>query len=134
MMWSKGLLSVLTVVALAGMAGAQGSTAAADLLNELKTSAPTSVKPMPPNSVVAKPAPAVREQPVTIATTPAVVVAPPVVTPPAVVVAPPVAVVTPPAVVIPTSVPETPKPDKASRTSSSLNGLMMAVTNFMVVS
>lgn len=106
MMWSKGLLSVLTVVALAGMAGAQGSTAAADLLNELKTSAPTSVKPMPPSSVVAKPALAVREQPVTIATTPAVVVAPPVVMPPAVVVAPPVAVVTPPAVVIPTSVPE----------------------------
>ena len=112
MMLSKGILSVLTVVALAGMAGAQGSTAAADLLNELRAPAPTSVKPMPPSPVVAKPAPAVRSQPVTVATTPAVVAAPPVVTPPAVVVASPVAVVTPPevvvappVVVVPTNVP-----------------------------
>ena len=100
MMLSKGLLSVLTVIALAGMAGAQGSTAAADLLNELRTTAPTSVKPMPPNAVVAKPTPAVCVQPVTVAATPAVVATPSVVTPPPVVVAPPVAVVTPPEVVV----------------------------------
>ncbi len=118
MMLSKGMLSVLTVVALAGMAGAQGSTAAADLLNELRAPAPTSVKPLPPSPAVAKPAPAVHAQPVTVATTPAVVAAPvvvaapPVVTPPAVVVASPVAVVTPPevvvappVVVVPTNVP-----------------------------
>jgi len=100
MMLNKGMLSVLTVVALTGMAGAQGSAAAADLLNELRKPAPTSVKPTPPNAVVAKPAPAVRAQPVTVATPPAVVAPSPVVTPPAVVVAPPVAVVTPPEVVV----------------------------------
>jgi lipopolysaccharide transport protein LptA len=97
---SKGICSVLIGVAFAGMAGAQGSAAAADLLNELRKPAPTSVKPMPSSPVVAKPAPAVRAQPVTVATPPSVVVPPPVVTPPSVVVAPPVAGVTPPEVVV----------------------------------
>ena len=117
MMLSKGMLSFLTAIAFAGMAGAQGSAAAADLLNELRKPAPTSVKPMPSSPAVAKPAPAVRAQPVTVATpppavvtppvivTPAPVVAPtPVVAPPAVVVVPPVAVVAPPVVVAPTNV------------------------------
>jgi len=100
MMLSKGMLAVLTGIVFAGMAGAQGSAAAADLLNELRKPAPTSVKPMPTSSVVAKPAPAVGAQPVAVATPPAVVAPPPVVTPPVVVVAPPVAVVTPPVAVV----------------------------------
>lgn len=88
MMLSKGMLSFLTGIAFAGMAGAQGSAAASDLLNELSKPAPTSVKPMPSSPVVAKPAPAVRSQPVTVATPPVVVAPPPVVAPPEVVVAP----------------------------------------------
>lgn len=133
MMVSKGMLSFLTVVAFAGMAGAQGSAAAADLLNELRKPAPTSVKPTPPAAVVAKPVPVVRELPVTVATPPAVVA------PPAVVVAPPAPVVklpevvdVPSVVVVPTNVaahagaPEKPtvmltQPKKKKAGSSFLN-------------
>lgn len=88
MMVRTFFLTALMVGALAGMARAQGAAAAADLLNELRTPAPTSVKPMPPKPVVTPPAPVVRAQPVAAATQPAVVATPIVVEPPPVVATP----------------------------------------------